>query len=66
MGLAGVGAIATQSFTDRRYGFRGLELLAGGATPQAALDELRAPDTLAGFPGGDDGRRRCDSAVDRR
>ena len=37
------------SFTDRRYGFRGLELLAGGATPQAALDELRAPDTLAGF-----------------
>ena len=45
----GVGAIATQSFTDRRYGFRGLELLAGGATPQAALDELRAPDTLAGF-----------------
>ena len=45
----GVGAIATQSFTDRRYGFRGLELLAAGATPQAALDELRAPDTLAGF-----------------
>jgi uncharacterized Ntn-hydrolase superfamily protein len=45
----GVGAIATQSFTDRRYGFRGLELLAAGATPQAALDELREPDRLTGF-----------------
>ena len=45
----GVGVIATQSFTDRRYGFRGLELLAAGAAPQAALDELRKPDTLAGF-----------------
>ena len=45
----GVGVIATQSFTDRRYGVRGLELLAAGATPQAALDELREPDTLAGF-----------------
>jgi len=45
----GVGAVATQSFTDRRYGFRGLELLAAGATPQAALDELRETDTLTGF-----------------
>jgi uncharacterized Ntn-hydrolase superfamily protein len=45
----GVGVIATQSFTDRRYGFRGLELLAAGASPQAALDELREPDRLAGF-----------------
>lgn len=45
----GVGVVATQSFTDRRYGFRGLELLAAGSTPQSALDELRAPDTLAGF-----------------
>src|SRR5689334_16586521 len=45
----GVGVIATQSFTDRRYGFRGLELLAAGATPQAALDELREPDPLTGF-----------------
>jgi uncharacterized Ntn-hydrolase superfamily protein len=45
----GVGVIATQSFTDRRYGYRGLELLAAGATPQAALDELREPDTLTGF-----------------
>ena len=47
--LPGVGVVATQSFTDRRYGFRGLELLAGGAAPQAALDELREPDELAGF-----------------
>ena len=47
--LPGVGVIATQSFTDRRYGYRGLELLAAGATPEAALDELRAPDTLTGF-----------------
>jgi len=45
----GVGVIATQSFTDRRYGFRGLELLAAGAAPQAALDELREPDPLTGF-----------------
>jgi len=45
----GVGAVATQSFTDRRYGFRGLELLAAGTTPQAALDELRETDTLTGF-----------------
>jgi len=45
----GVGVIATQSFTDRRYGYRGLELLAAGATPQAALDELREPDRLTGF-----------------
>jgi uncharacterized Ntn-hydrolase superfamily protein len=47
--LPGVGVIATQSFTDRRYGYRGLELLAAGATPQAALDKLREPDTLTGF-----------------
>jgi uncharacterized Ntn-hydrolase superfamily protein len=41
--------VATQSFTDRRYGYRGLELLAEAVTPQAALDELRTPDALAGF-----------------
>jgi uncharacterized Ntn-hydrolase superfamily protein len=43
---AGVGAIATQSFTDRRYGYRGLELLAAGRTAPDALDELRAADPL--------------------
>ena len=40
----GVGAIATQSFTDRRYGYRGLELLAAGRSPQQTLDELLEPD----------------------
>lgn len=46
---AGVGAIATQSFTDRRYGYRGLELLAAGMTARDALEELRADDELPGF-----------------
>jgi uncharacterized Ntn-hydrolase superfamily protein len=46
---AGVGAVATQSFTDRRYGYRGLELLAAGRGPQDALDELREADTLPQF-----------------
>src|SRR3954464_15303750 len=45
----GVGAIATQSFTDRRYGWGGLELLAAGRAPQTALDELREADPLPGF-----------------
>lgn len=45
----GVGAIATQSFTDRRYGWRGLELLAGGAAPAEALALLRADDPLPHF-----------------
>ncbi len=42
----GVGAVATQSFTDRRYGWRGLELLADGVAPEAALARLRADDEL--------------------
>jgi len=42
----GVGAIATQSFTDRRYGWRGLELLDTGVSPADALDRLRADDEL--------------------
>lgn len=41
----GVGAISTQSFSDRRYGYRGLELLAAGRPPQEALDELLEPDS---------------------
>jgi uncharacterized Ntn-hydrolase superfamily protein len=45
----GAGAVATQSFTDRRYGWRGLELLGAGVAPQAALDELRAADSLPSF-----------------
>ena len=46
---AGVGAVATQSFTDRRYGSRGLELLHVGLAPEEALAELRAVDELADF-----------------
>jgi uncharacterized Ntn-hydrolase superfamily protein len=41
---AGVGAVATQSFTERRYGPRGLALLAEGRDPSEALDELLAAD----------------------
>ena len=41
---AGVGAVATQSFTERRYGPRGLALLALGREPREALDELLAAD----------------------
>jgi uncharacterized Ntn-hydrolase superfamily protein len=40
----GVGAIATQSFTDRRYGWRGLQLLENGEAPDEALALLRADD----------------------
>jgi uncharacterized Ntn-hydrolase superfamily protein len=43
---AGVGAVATQSFTERRYGPRGLERLAEGRDPRDALDELLAGDDL--------------------
>jgi len=40
----GVGAIATQSFVDARYGYSGLELLAAGRSPADALAELLAAD----------------------
>lgn len=46
---AGVGAIATQASTDRRYGWRGLELIAAGTAPEEALADLRATDALAAF-----------------
>jgi uncharacterized Ntn-hydrolase superfamily protein len=46
---AGVGAIATQAFANTTFGPRGLDLLADGATPEAALEALLA---------GDDGRER--------
>jgi uncharacterized Ntn-hydrolase superfamily protein len=42
----GIGAVATQSFTDRRYGWRGLELLAAGTSPAEALARLRSDDEL--------------------
>jgi uncharacterized Ntn-hydrolase superfamily protein len=43
---AGVGAVATQSFANVRYGPDGLALLRGGQSAQAALDALVAPDPL--------------------
>jgi uncharacterized Ntn-hydrolase superfamily protein len=46
---AGVGAIATQSFTDMRYGARGLELLATGVSPREALARLLADDERPEF-----------------
>jgi uncharacterized Ntn-hydrolase superfamily protein len=44
--LPGVGAVATQSFTERRYGPDGLSLMRDGAEPGAALDQLLAEDDL--------------------
>lgn len=45
---AGVGAVATQSFANVRYGPDGLALLAGGVHAQEALDRLTAADALRG------------------
>ena len=45
----GVGAVATQSIGEPSYGPNALELLAGGATPQAALARLTAADERAPF-----------------
>jgi len=41
---AGAGAVATQSFTNRSFGIRGLNLLRNGLTAQQALDSLLATD----------------------
>jgi uncharacterized Ntn-hydrolase superfamily protein len=41
---AGVGAVATQSWTVVEYGRRGLDLLEEGLEPQQALDRLLADD----------------------
>ena len=41
---AGVGAVATQSFTNKSFGIRGLNLLRSGLTAQQALDSLLASD----------------------
>src|SRR5512144_1443813 len=41
---AGVGAIATQSFVEPAYGFKGLELMRQGTPAPAALDRLVAAD----------------------
>jgi uncharacterized Ntn-hydrolase superfamily protein len=44
--LPGVGAVATQSFTERGYGPRGLALMQEGRSPQEALDQLVEEDEL--------------------
>jgi uncharacterized Ntn-hydrolase superfamily protein len=45
----GVGAIATQSIGEPSYGPRGLDLIAAGRRPAAALDELLAADEQGRF-----------------
>ncbi len=45
--LAGVGAVATQSYANTSYGPRGLELLATGMHPQAVIERLTAADAEA-------------------
>lgn len=47
--LPGVGAVATQSFTERGYGPRGLELLAAGEAPAEALARLVEADEQRDF-----------------
>lgn len=47
--LPGVGAVATQSFTERGYGPRGLELLAAGESPADALAQLVEADERRDF-----------------
>jgi uncharacterized Ntn-hydrolase superfamily protein len=44
-GEAGVGVVATQSFVNKSFGLRGLELLKQGKSPQEALDQLLNDDT---------------------
>ncbi|HET7897896.1 MAG TPA: DUF1028 domain-containing protein, partial [Flavisolibacter sp.] len=41
---AGVGAVATQSFTNKSFGIRGLNLLRSGLSAKQALDSLLATD----------------------
>jgi uncharacterized Ntn-hydrolase superfamily protein len=41
---AGVGAVATQSFTNKSFGIRGLNMLRSGLSAQQALDSLLADD----------------------
>lgn len=43
-GEAGVGVVATQSFTNRSFGIRGLDLLKQGKSPQEALNILLSDD----------------------
>jgi len=43
----GVGAVASQAFTERSYGPLGLELMRGGKTPEQALAALVVADPLS-------------------
>lgn len=45
----GIGAVATQSFTEHGYGPRGLDLLAAGESPAEALARLVDEDEQGGF-----------------
>ena len=47
--LSGIGVVATQSFTLRSYGPRGLELMEGGTAPAEALASLLEEDDLREF-----------------
>lgn len=44
-GEAGVGVVATQSFVNKSFGLRGLDLLKHGKSPQQVLDQLLSDDT---------------------
>ncbi len=48
-GEAGVGVVATQSFTNKSFGMRGLEFLKQGKSPQEALDILLGDDSGKDF-----------------
>ena len=48
-GEAGVGVVATQSFTNKSFGLRGLALLKQGKSPQEAMDILLSDDTGKDF-----------------
>lgn len=48
-GEGGVGVVATQSFVNKSFGLRGLELLKQGKSPQQALDILLSDDSAKDF-----------------
>jgi len=48
-GEAGVGVVATQSFTNKSFGLRGLAMMKSGLSPQEALDSLLNNDEGKAF-----------------
>ncbi|HUR10326.1 MAG TPA: DUF1028 domain-containing protein [Flavitalea sp.] len=48
-GEAGVGVVATQSFTNKSFGLRGLALLKEGKSPQESLDILLSDDSAKDY-----------------